>query len=376
MNALRLLFLDFQIPFLLRDADYPIGGACVRQLALAKGITSLGHRVGILTWQGAKEYVGKQPEFDLVESYSLTKGIKKLRFFYHRFPALLRAVKDYQPDFIFQKCFGIDTGIMALISRIQKIPFVYMASNDIDADGRYRERLGYLDAKIYERGIKSTAKIIVQNAYQMGAFKTRFNANDISIIHNPISYENGELSELKPLRDRRYIAWLGVFQPQKNLPALLDIIKKTPEIEYRIGGMLQTDSKNDIKAVVKKVSSQPNVKMVGYLKRDEVIPFLGNAFALLNTSYYEGFSNTFLESWLAGTPVITKSVDPDKIISTNEIGFVAEEYDEISALLRYLKNCNNYQSLAKQCREYVTKNHNAGIIAEKFINSTSVSRKN
>jgi glycosyltransferase involved in cell wall biosynthesis len=369
MKKLKLLFWDFQIPFLLKNDNYPVGGACVRQLALAKGLSSLGHKVGILTWKGAREYVGKDAEFDIVESYSLTIGIRKLRYLCYRFPALLKATKDYQPDFIFQKCFGVDTGTMCLISRILKIPFVYMGSNDIDADGRYRQRLDYLNSKIYEFGIRNANKIIAQNIYQMNEFNKRFKGVNISIVHNPFFCENSELPGPKPLRDRKYVAWLGVFQPQKNVQALLEIIKKTPELKYRIEGMLQTDSKDDIKAVVKEISSRPNVEMAGYLGRDEVIPFLADSIALLNTSNYEGFSNTFLESWLAGTPVITRLIDPDKIISTRGIGMVAEAYAEIPALLRKLNGSMNYQSLARRCRDYVTKNHNTRIIAQKFINS-------
>ncbi len=371
MNKLKLLFSDFQVPYLLKDVRYPVGGACVRQLALARGLSSLGHKVGILTWKGAREYVGKEVEFDLVESYSPNVGIRKFRYFYYQFPALLKAVKVYRPDFVFQKCFGVDTGTMCLISRILKIPFVYMGSNDIDADGRYRQRLGYLDSKIYEYGIRSANRIIAQNVYQMNEFNKRFKGVSISIVHNPVFYDDYKLDELKPLKDRKYVAWLGIFQPQKNLPALLDIIKKTPELKYRIGGMLQSGSKDDIKAIVKNISSQPNVEMAGYLGRDEVVPFLADSMALLNTSCYEGFSNTFLESWLAGTPVVTCSNDPDNIISTNRVGMVAKEYAEVPTLLKKLRISKRYQSLARRCRDYVTKNHNTKIIAQKFIDSLS-----
>lgn len=369
MNKFRLLFLDFKVPFILKDVEFPVGGACVRQLALAKGLISLGHKVGILTWKGAKEYIGKDVELDLVESYSPTIGIRKLRFLYYQFPALLKAVKGYQPDFIFQKCVGSETGTMSLISKILKIPFVYMACNDIDADGRYKQRLGYLDSKIYEYGVKSADKIIAQNGFQMDGFRKRLKCSNVDIVYNPICCDDYKLSELKPLKDRKYIAWLAVFQPQKNLYALLDIIKRTPEMEYRIGGFFPPHTTEDMKAIVKSISSQPNVKMVGFLKRNEVIPFFSKAVALLNTSHYEGFSNTFLESWLAGTPVVTCSIDPDNIISTNRVGMVAKEYAEIPTLLKKLRTSKRYQFLARRCRDYVIQNHNAGNIAKAFIDS-------
>ncbi|MCK4782962.1 MAG: glycosyltransferase [Desulfobacteraceae bacterium] len=369
MKKLKLLFLDFEVPYLLKDTDYNVGGACVQQLALAKGLTSLGHKVGILTWKGAKEYIEKGLEFDIIETYTLAKGIKKLRFFYYQFPALFIAVKNYHPDFLVQKCPGDITGVVALISKILDIPFVYMAKNDIDADGRYINRYGFITSKIYEYGIRNAGKLIVQNEYQMKEFDKRLKNKDISVVHEPVEYDVDKLEEVSPLEYRKYVAWLGVFQYQKNLPALLDIAKKTPEMEFRIGGRLPDIIPDEIKAAAGQLSIQPNVKMLGYLKRGEIQPFLANAITLLNTSYYEGFPSTFLESWLAGTPVVTRGFDPDNIIRKNGIGTVAEQYGHIPDILRSYANSKNYRSISEKCRKYVIKYHNPRTIAERFIDS-------
>jgi hypothetical protein len=74
MKAHKLLFLDLELPYLLKDAMHPVGGACVRQLALTKGIVSLDYKVGILTWKGANEFVAREIEFELIESFTLSKG--------------------------------------------------------------------------------------------------------------------------------------------------------------------------------------------------------------------------------------------------------------------------------------------------------------
>jgi len=66
----------------------------------------------------------------------------------------------------------------------------------------------------------------------------------------------------------------------------------------------------------------PNVKFSGYIKRADMNNFLSEAYALLNTSHFEGFSNTFLEAWAVGTPVIsTIYVNPDNIINEKSLGF-------------------------------------------------------
>ncbi len=370
MKTYRLLFLDLDLPYLLKDVGHPVGGACVRQYALAKGIVALGHKVGILTWKGAESYIQKEVEFDIVESLALSKGDQKLRWIYHIYPALYKAIKSYQPDIVFQKCSGLITGVLAFISKRLDIPFVYIAANDIDTDGRYRDRLRYIDIKLYEYGIKNAEQLIVQNSYQRKAFHNKWKEKRITIIHNPFYYE-GKLPEIKPLKERTYVTWIGLFEYQKNLPALLNIIMKSPDIEFRIAGTFTDTCPSYVKKVVEEIADCSNVKMVGYIRRKEIITFLANAFVLLNTSHYEGFSNTFLESFAAGTPVISTRIDPDNIITTNGLGIVTENYEEVPKRLNEMIYKSDYNEMAEKCRNYVLENHDAKIIAETFLESLS-----
>lgn len=368
MKSYKLLFLDMELPYLLKNAKYPLGGACIRQNALAEGLVALGHKVGVLTWKGAKNYIQKDTKFDIVESFALSDGSQKFRWIYHIYPALYKAIESYNPDILFQKCSGMITGVLAFIAKRLGIPFIYMASNDIDADGRYKLRLRPLDVKLYEYGIKNSNQLIVQNKYQKNEFQKKLKNIKISIIHNPFFYEV-PLKKIRPINQRKYVAWIGVFQHQKNLPALLEIIKKTPDIEFRIAGTFSRSCPDNIRKVVDDISNCKNVKLVGYLGRNEIIPFLEEALALLNTSLYEGFSNTFLESFAAGAPVITNSINPDNILTDNQIGIVAKNYGEIPKIIKELINKQNYNKMALKCRDYVLKNHEIKKIAEKFMNS-------
>ena len=372
METFKLLFLDFDLPYLLRGEKYPVGGAAVRQYALTKGLVALGHKVGILTWKGAKNYIQEGVEFDIVESFAMSEGSQKFRWIYHIYPALYQGIKSYNPDMLFQKCSGMITGVLAFIAKRLGIPFIYMAGNDIDADGRYKLSLRPLDVKLYEYGIKNSNQLIVQNSYQKNEFQKKLKNKKISIIHNPFFYE-APLRKIKPINQRKYVAWIGVFQHQKNLPALLEIIKKTPNIEFQIAGTFSRSCPDNIRKVVDDITKCKNAKPVGYLGRNEIMPFLEEALALLNTSLYEGFSNTFLESFAAGTPVITNSIDPDNILTDNQIGIVAKDYGEIPRIIKELIKKQNYNKMALKCRDYVLKNHEIKNIAEKFMNSVAES---
>lgn len=367
---MKLLFIDFDIPYLLKGTDYSHGGACVRQYALAKGIIELGHQVGILTWKGAKEFVGKDVGFDLVETFPLNGGIRKLRWFYKRFPSLIRAVNRYNPDYLIQKSRGSYTGAMAFISDVLKIPFVYMATSNVDSDeSRYKKNLNLIEQIAYKSGLKRARAIFTQNSYQSRKFKKSYPQKNIFKIQNPY-FLTEELPEIKDCAKRKYVAWLGIYRYPKNLPALYKIVKKLPDIEFRIAGKARENLDKDTKSSLIQLRKCDNVKFVGYLRRTEIIPFLSSALALINTSHYEGFSNVFLESFAAGTPVITTSrVDPDDIIANNKLGLVAKNYCEIPKLIISLKNSKDYNSIAHRCRDYEFKNHDSKVIAKKFIDS-------
>ena len=88
--------------------------------------------------------------------------------------------------------------------------------------------------------------------------------------------------------------------------------------------------------------------------------YLAKATALLSTSHYEGFSNTFLEALYTGTPVIApRRVDPDLIITRNYLGLTSEDEKELPILIKEITTMDNaeYQELSNRCRQYVIQHH-------------------
>lgn len=351
--------------------DYPVGGATVEWNAWIKGFLADGHKVGVLAFKGAKDYIGKPIEFDIVETYGLDEGIPKLRWIYKRYPALLRAVREYKPDLLVQECAGYYTGIMAYIGKRLHIPYIYRVANDMDTDKRLEDRLPISEQLVYAYGLKHTEAIICQNDYQYDQLKKKYPQKKLSIVHNPFYY-GGEFPEIKLRNKKKYVAWIGIFQYQKNLPLLLEIVRSLPEIEFKIAGKSLNERALDENAgkALKSLEESKNVKFVGYLKRTEVIPFLSEAYALLNTSHYEGFSNTFLESFFAGTPIVTTSkVDPDNIIDNHDLGRAVKSGDELAAALVSLINQNedDYNSIVHRCRKHVLEKHDPELLARQFI---------
>ncbi len=362
---MRILFFDDRIPYLLKGDNNVIGGATIRLYALAKGLTSLGHTVAFLTWNGANAFANKKEVFELIESYNRSGGIKGIRFFTRKL-SMLKSAKSYKPDVILQISAAINTGVMVYVAKRLKIPAIFLPASNADADGAYKDYLSKSAQKLYEYGVRNTDLIVCQNSYQDENFKITFPKTRRVIIHNPYFYE-GELPEIINKDERKYIAWVGNFSVFKNVPAAYEIIKALPKILFKLAGKETHKTDFATKAALDELKKLKNVEFVGHIERDEILGFLGKAYALFNTSIFEGFSNTFLEAFAAGTPIVTrKKIDPDDIIATNGLGIIVKDNNQIADAINTLILDANYDAMAEKCQTYLVNNHESSVIAKQL----------
>ena len=330
------------------------------------GLSAAGKEVGVLV-DGFTNYP-TSGDLDFVKTFDPKKGIPVLNWIYYRYPKLNQAVREYQPDYIYHAGAGFTSWVLAVIAKKNDIKFIYRVANDADTDDRIKQRLPIVTRFFFEQSLKITDVILCQNQYQFKNLKTKFPDKSMAILHNPYDM-GGSLPAIKPVQEKKYIAWLGIFQYQKNMPALHKIVKQLPGIEFRIAGKPQKHLDDETTEAIKNLRECGNVTFVGYKKRSEVNDFLSNACLLLNTSHYEGFSNTFLEAFAAGTPIITiKNVDADGIISRNRLGFACDDYEQVPAAIERLLQSENYSSFCKRCQKYVVTAHDHKALASELLN--------
>ena len=74
----------------------------------------------------------------------------------------------------------------------------------------YTDRLLKYQQLAYKYGLYKTEVVLCQNRYQFEKLNSQFPEKEIHILHNPIyiEFEN----DIFQYENRKYIAWLGVFQ--------------------------------------------------------------------------------------------------------------------------------------------------------------------
>lgn len=349
-NKKKYIFLlDENLPILLNGKNHSGGGATVQTSNWQKGFEKNGFKTVVIS----PIKLNNKYNF-LVESIPKKSLFTPFKFFI----VLLK----YIPKFVYISIPWWSNFLLYIPAKFLSIKITQRISNDIFVDDRVNNVFSSnLKRILFHQSLKLVDIYICQNSYQQQRMKEIFPKKKVLKFYNPI-----DTSFKKYNFKRSYIAWVGIFQKQKNLSALLSIAIKLSNYKFMIAGEELESIDSETSEILKLIKKLNNVEFVGMLSRDEIFIFLSKAHCLLNTSHYEGFPNTYLEAISVRTPIVTRKItDPDNIITNNRLGVCADSFDEIPTLI---KNIINKKYNFGDFQHYLQVNHDASNLATKLIN--------
>ena len=357
MKSKNVIIVDENLPYLLNGLNHPVGGASVQTSNWIHGFESNGFIPIIFSSVNLKN----ESCYNIEPSPKI-KGFRRPFLLMKVATMFFKVLVRYRPEFIYLSTPFWSNFIFILPANLLGVKTIQRISNDNLILSRARKKFNKIKYLFYVLSLKKASILLCQNNYQKKHFKLEFPSKQILKLYNPFLFKSNDTAI-----EREYVAWIGLFQYQKNLPALYKLAKNLPNIEFKIAGKAYENIDGDTHDAINLLRELNNVTFIGLLPRDKISNFLSKAYCLLNTSRYEGFSNTYLEALSVGTPIVTrKKTDPDSIIEKYNLGYVEESYKDLPKAINKLVNEKfDYDYLHK----YIINYHNPKSLTDKLINN-------
>jgi glycosyltransferase involved in cell wall biosynthesis len=220
---------------------------------------------------------------------------------------------------------------------------------------------------LFPRNFKHADLIISQNAEQQNACMKIFNRRS-SVIRSIHAAADHSINKDKSTT----ICWIANARPVKQPEVFCDLIPHLQDLSltFQVRFIMvfgRNINKYTNSKLMETLMEYNNVEIHGELSIDEENTLMERSAILVNTSVFEGFSNTFIQAWLRETPIISLNSDPDDIIKNHKIGFHSGNFDNLVRDVRYLiENEPIRTEMGKRARDYAEKHHNIHSIAEQL----------
>jgi glycosyltransferase involved in cell wall biosynthesis len=99
------------------------------------------------------------------------------------------------------------------------------------------------------------------------------------------------------------------------------------------GRVQQADYEPQLQEALKNI---PNFSWVGHVDSTQVGAQFSKAHLMICTSISEGFSNTFIEAWMHGVPVVSLGVDTGAYLRDKGLGVCVSTMDALEQAVRKL----------------------------------------
>jgi glycosyltransferase involved in cell wall biosynthesis len=265
---------------------------------------------------------------------------------------LVAKLREIAPDICIQGNVGDLTGYLGAYCRLHDCRFVYHSTCNWDTMPWSSLQISDTPASIfwYELGL-ATADLIVTQTHDIAATFRRKFLGLKRVAYVPPMYDASPVPV--PRKKSNYALWMARMVWYKRPELFVRLARSLPDCEFVMagGGPLASHVERMSKAV-------PNLRFLGNVEHFVAERLSSEARLFVNTSTYEGFPLTFLESAARRTPLVSLYYDPDEIICRFGLGCHSRSFDklvdDVSNLMDDDGLCKMYGS---NIRNYVLENH-------------------
>lgn len=301
---MKILVLNYEFP--------PVGGGGGRASAdLCKALAARGHDVRVLTSK-----VPGLASYEKIEGYIVKRvftgrrSIFRASFFVMAgfilggFLPGLRLLRRWNPDVIHAH-FAVPTGVLAyLLARLSGVPYILTAHLG-DVPGGVPQKTDRWFRLVYP-----LTPPIWRGAAKVVAVSTH--TRDIALKHYPVPIHvipNGvSLSERasasRALGEPPRLIFAGRFQPQKNLPFLVEVLGRVVDLPWICSLIGDGPSRLLVEAKLRDLGLGERVRLEGWLTSEQVWHSLGESDVLVMPSLSEGLPVVGVQALAQGLAIV------------------------------------------------------------------------
>jgi glycosyltransferase involved in cell wall biosynthesis len=339
------------------------GGAELQSFHLARWLAETGLRVRHIV-DGA----GPTRSSEGVEVVPLGRDAHKRGLARRR--AIWRALRAADGLVYIQRSAGIATGLVGMFARTTGRRAIFSASSDGDFT-RDRSMMSQMGGSLerphvhlqYQLGLRSVDAVVAQTRHQAELARSNFGL-DPNVIRSFC------LSAPQTGEGREAFLWIGSLTAVKDPHSFLELVERSPELRFWMVTHTHPTRWQSLAAEVRERAARlPNLEIFPRLPREELLSLYNRATAVINTSLFEGFPNTFLEAWARGTPIVSLRIDPDDVISRHGLGVVAGGSLEIAsgAIHSFARDRTAAKASGEAGRRHIERIHAPVVVGPRWV---------
>jgi len=301
---------------------------------------------------------------DKVRYFSVKKPFKSFSIFnYLNYSDIYKLIEHIGPDTVYQR--GISNGaIFQDICQKLKINFfLHITKNDqcnpLTSKSWFERNIKYYGIQRLLR----KSNIVSQTNIQKQLLEENFGLSS-RVITNGYNIPPQKTNKKLPI-----ILWVANLKKWKRPEIFINLAKDLGSINVKLLVVGRNSNNDYSNSIVNSINSSSNMKYLGELEIEDVDKIFEKSIIFVNTSLpFEGFPNTFIQSWIHRTAVVSLNFDPDNILESKGLGIHAGSYNRlVRSVKKLVLNPDKRKSFVDKSEKYVFQNHDISETASRLL---------
>lgn len=311
---MKFLFLSSYAHLVLDETSNRVSGGAELQVALlARELARRGHEAVIVGGDMG------QADGQVFQGVRTRNGGKfhtgGMREMLGALPRVAQILREERPQFVFVLGWTAWLFILWLLKFPLSYKLGFICGLDTEVNGEFRRAWPFRGA-LFEFGMRHCEVRFAMTKLQEQLFHAA--GMDCGFYRNLI------LPRSRPRTAEKTIdlLWVARCQSIKRPQLFLDLVKKFPDLKCQM--ICPREDVELWESMNARAAKIPNLEFVERVPYHEIQERYDAAKIFVNTSTYEGWPNSFIQSGLGSTAILSLSVKPDTLFEDYALGFFAE----------------------------------------------------